>query len=144
METKHTYKYNTLSRANIVFQRRNDDLCELYTYEPFKYYTHKPHVQLTQVWKKPEKMQSNHFHESNLISCKLTSWKMFNFVLIVSSFSGFHFCINSFVSGDNTNQETEQSMCIKCVCVCVCWRKRRKSCFGIQNKSAWKIDEKLK
>lgn len=29
-------------------------------------------------------MQSNHFHESNLISCKLTSWKMFNFVLIVS------------------------------------------------------------
>lgn len=30
------------------------------------------------------KMQSNHFHESNLISCKLTSWKMLNFVLIVS------------------------------------------------------------
>lgn len=29
-------------------------------------------------------MQSNHFHESNLISCKLTSWKMLNFVLIVS------------------------------------------------------------
>lgn len=30
------------------------------------------------------KMQSNHFHESNLISCKLTSWKMLNFVVIVS------------------------------------------------------------
>lgn len=35
-------------------------------------------------WEEEAKMQSNHFHESNLISCKLTSWKMFNFVLIVS------------------------------------------------------------